>query len=538
MLDVGWGDLIDWLGRDPATESIVIYMESVGDARAFLAAAQAVAWRKPIIVIKVGRTEAAARAAASHTGAMTGSDAVLDAAFRRVGVLRVATISEVFDMAEVLAKQPRPAGPRLAIVTNAGGPGALATDALVCNGGEPAVLTTPTFEQLNRLLPDHWSHGNPVDILGDATPERFAEAARIVSDDPDADGTLVILTPQAMTDASATAAALARIQPSMTKPLLASWMGGPAVEDARRLLNQAGIPTYDYPDSAARTFALMWEHGESLRALGEPVPPPPWTMESNPDVPEAVKIVNSPRGAGAHFLSKPECNRILSAHRIPTLESHLATTEEAAVEWAARLGGAVVLKLHSATITHKTDAGGVKLDLVGEAAVRRAWSEIRSAVSPADFLGVTVEPMIPADGGLELIVGSSTDPQFGPVLLFGAGGQLVEVFRDRALGLPPLTRLLARQLIGRTRIAVALAGVRGRAPVDTDALEDLLVRFSHLVLEHPRIREIEINPLRASSTGLIALDVRIVLHGSGIPDDALPRAVLGDPPPAAARALS
>ncbi|MGV3662177.1 MAG: bifunctional acetate--CoA ligase family protein/GNAT family N-acetyltransferase [Prosthecobacter sp.] len=519
MADVGWGDLIDWLGDDPFTKSIIIYMESVGDARAFLSAAREVALTKPVIVIKVGRTAAAARAAASHTGALTGSDAVLDAAFRRAGVLRVDSIEELFDMAEVLAKQPRPPGPRLAIVTNAGGPGALATDALVAGGGELAPLHERSLTRLNEFLPAHWSHANPVDVLGDATPERFSQAVQITLADPNIDGALVVLTPQAMTDAAGIATAISSLPRPSEKPLLASWMGGPGVEDGRNILNHAGIPTYDYPDTAARVFARMWQNSADLRALYEtPAILPETTQHAR-----AAAIIRSACRAGRVLLAKVECNELLSAYGIPTVTTHLAETEEQAVGVAERLGFPVVLKLHSGTITHKSDVGGVKLGLRDSVAVARAWREIKAAVSEKDFAGVTVEPMIAASAAVELIIGSSVDAQFGPVLLFGAGGVMVEISDDHILGLPPLTVTLARRMIEGTRISAALAGVRGRAPVDVSALEQILVRFSRLIIEHPRIKEMEINPLLATPHGLVALDVRVILHGGEVADHALPR---------------
>lgn len=526
MLDVGWGDLIGRLGDDPQTKSIVCYMESVGDARAFLSAARAVAFTKPIIVIKVGRTEAAARAAASHTGSMVGSDAVLDAAFRRAGVLRVETIGELFDMAEVLAKQPRPRGPRLAIVTNAGGPGALATDMLVTGGGELAALAPETMVALNALLPPAWSHANPVDVLGAADATTYARAIELALRDPNNDGVLVILTPQAMTDPEGTAVQLAAVARSATKPVLASWMGGASLDEARATLNAAGIPTYNYPDEAAGAFALMWSYSDRLRLLYER----PALRRASDDGGEArrtaERVIAPAREAGRTLLNEVESKQILAAYGIPTVESVIAHSEDDAVHQAQRLGWPVVLKLFSATITHKTDVGGVQLDLHNVAAVRRAWRAIEKSVSEKagaeHFLGVTVQPMIPRDG-LELILGSSIDPQFGPVLLFGAGGEMVEILQDRALGLPPLNGTLARRLMERTRIFGALAGVRGRAAVDIEALAELLVAFSCLVSEQRWIAEIDINPLLASAERLIALDARVVLHPAELSETELPR---------------
>jgi acetyltransferase len=526
MADVGWGDLIDYLGSDPNTQSIVMYMETVGNAREFLSAAREVALSKPIIVIKPGRTEAAAKAAASHTGALTGSDEVLEAAFRRCGVLRVNTIAELFYMSEVLAKQPRPRGPRLTVVTNAGGPGVLATDALLSHGAELAELSRETMEALDEILPPPWSHDNPIDILGDAPPERYASALEIAAKDPQTDGLLVVLTPQAMTDPTRTADTLKPYAKSLGKPILASWMGGTDVAAGESILNHADIPTFPYPDTAARVFAYMWRYSYSLRGIYET---PVLAGAADPNHsgrPQAESIIQEARSTGREFLTELESKQLLAAYDIPTVETQLATTRAEAVKLAGEIGYPVVLKLHSETITHKTDVGGVRLSLGGAREVEHAYESIRDSVSEKagtqHFLGVTVQPMVDL-GGYELILGSSVDDQFGPVLLFGAGGQLVEVFKDRALGLPPLTTTLARRLMERTRVLVALKGVRGRRPVDLARLEQLLVRFSELVVEQRWIREIDINPLLASPERLLSLDARVVLHGPEVQEDALPR---------------
>ena len=526
MLDVGWGDLIDYLGDDPRTRSIILYMESIGDPRSFLSAARQLALTKPIIVIKAGRSEAAAKAAASHTGALAGSDDVLEAAFRRCGVLRVNNISDVFYMAEVLAKQPRPRGPRLAIVTNAGGPGVLATDALIAHGGELARLSDETLESLNRLLPPHWSHANPVDVLGDASSDRYAKAVEIVSRDPSSDGLLVILAPQAMTDATQTAERLAPYAKLDGKPILASWMGGAQVAAGEAILNRANIPTFPYPDTAVRVFHYMWRYTYNLRGLYETPALVASTDRDAPDRALAARLLESARRGDRTILTEFESKQLLKAYGIPTVETRAAATVDDAARAAAELGYPVVVKLLSETITHKTDVGGVRLNLADEAAVRRAYSDIQSAVleraGAGHFSGLTVQPMIKLDG-YELIVGSTLDPQFGPVLLFGLGGQLVEVFEDRALALPPLNTTLARRMMEQTRIFAALQGVRGRKPVDLAALEGLLVRFSQLVVEQPKIKEIDINPLLVSAEALVALDARILLHPSTVVEEELPR---------------
>jgi acetyltransferase len=526
MLDVGWGDLIQYLGDDPRTHSIVLYMETIGDARSFLSAAREVALIKPIIVLKPGRTEAAARAASSHTGSLAGSDDVLEAAFRRCGVLRVNSISDLFNMSEVLGKQPRPAGPRLTIVTNAGGPGVIATDALIGERGELAELSKETKQQLDAILPANWSHNNPIDILGDAGPDRYAKTIEIVTKDPNSDGVLVTFTPQAMSDPTQTAAELKKYAHLDGKPILASWMGGTDVAAGEDILNRAGIPTFAYPDAAASAFVYMSRYSYNLRALYETPAAIEDSALTTPERQRVQDLVQRLRSKGRSILTEAESKMALAAYGIPTVETVVASSEDEAVAAAERLGYPTALKLNSETITHKTDVGGVRLNLANEAAVRGAYRAIESSVAQTaglgNFLGVTVQPMVDTQG-YELIVGSSVDPQFGPTLLFGAGGQLVEVFKDRALALPPLNTTLARRLIEHTRVATALRGVRGRKPIDMAALERLLVRFSSLVVEQRGIREIEINPLLASPEGLLALDARVILHGPEIGDGDLPK---------------
>lgn len=520
MMDVSWGDLIQYLGDDPHTQSIVIYMESVGDARSFLSAAREVAMTKPIIIIKPGRTAAAGRAAASHTGSLTGSDEVLDAAFRRSGVLRVNEISELFSMAEVLGKQPRPKGPNLTVLTNAGGPGVLAADALIAGDGRLTELSPEAREALDRVLPAAWSHNNPVDILGDADPERYARALEIAADDPNSDGLLVILTPQDMTDPTGTAEKLAPYARKTGKPILASWMGGIDVAAGTSILNGAGIPTFEFPDSAAQAFTNMWRYTYNLRGIYETPELAVDVAGEEIDRERVREVIEGVRSRGRTLLTEYEAKEILAAYGIPVVETRLARSAGEAAEYAERMGYPVVLKLNSETITHKTDVGGVRLDLRNADEVRRAYEEMERSI-PEGFDGATVQRMVETDG-YELIVGSSIDPQFGPVLLFGSGGSLVEVYRDRALALPPLTTTLARRTMERTRIYRALKGVRGRDPVDLPALERLLVRFSHLIVEQPWIRELDINPLLVSSEIQIALDARIVLHDPDTAEEDLP----------------
>jgi acetyltransferase len=529
MLDVDWGDLISFYGEDPQTKSILLYIESIANARSFLSAAREVALSKPIIVIKAGRTEAASKAASSHTGAMTGSDDVFDAALRRCGVLRVQSIADLFYMAEVLSKQPRPRGPRLTIVTNAGGPGVLATDALIPNGGELTPLSQDSLNALSAFLPSHWSHANPIDILGDADPERYGKAVEIAIADPSSDGLLVILAPQGMTNPAEVARRLAPYAKGHGKPVLASWMGGQTVAEGEAILNAAGIPTFAYPDTAARAFDYMWSYSSHLRGLYETPAMTARGTDSGARLRKAKRLIDRTLATGGTLLTEVESKELLSLYGIPCVPTRVARTADEAVSYAAEFGYPVVLKVYSKTITHKTEVGGVKLDLPNAAGVRKAFRSIQSSVSSKagekTFQGVTVQPMVRLEG-YELILGSNVDPIFGPVILFGSGGQLVEVYRDRALALPPLNTTLALRLMELTRVYTALEGVRGRKAVNLEALKATLVAFSELVVELPRIAEIDINPLVVSSDKLLALDARVLLADPKIKDANLPRAAI------------
>jgi len=526
MLDVGWGDLIYHFGNDPHTKSILLYMESVGDARSFLSAAREIALSKPIIVIKAGRSDAASRAAASHTGALTGSDDVLEAAFRRCGILRVQNIADLFYMAEVLSKQPRPRGPRLTIVTNAGGPGVLATDSLMATGGELTVLSSESLHELDGFLSSHWSHNNPVDVLADADAEGFVKAVGIASKDAASDGLLAIIAPQGLADPTQVAERMKPLAHTSGKPLLASWMGGDGVAEGTAILNAAGIPTFSYPDTAARAFTYMWRYTYNLRGLYDTpalVGGSDVAADARSKVSETVLRV---RAHGGTMLNEFEAKKLLALYGIPVVETRMAENEEQAVACAAEIGYPVVLKLLSSTIAHKTDVDGVRLRLQTGEQVRSAYRAIQTAVvekrGAEHFGGVTVQPMVQRDG-YELILGSTVDAQFGPVILFGSGGVMVEVYRDRALALPPLNTTLAHRMMEQTKIYSALLGVRGRKPVNMTALEGLLVRFSQLVMEQPWIKEIDINPLLATSEQLIALDARVVVHDSAVQEEQLPR---------------
>lgn len=532
MVDVSWADLLYYLGDDPQTKSIVIYMESIGDARAFLSAAREVALTKPIIVLKAGRTDAAAKAVVSHTGTLSGSDEVLDAAFRRIGVLRVDHTAELFYMAEVLAKQPRPAGPRLTILTNAGGPGVLAADALIRGGGKLAELPPHLLTRLSDLLPPHWSHSNPIDVLADTDAKQYAQVIQTAAENSESDGYLVICAPMGIADQTRTAELMANTIKFNFKPILASWMGGAGIIEGENFLRNANIPTFPYPETAARIFNYMWKYSYNLRGIYETPSLMSDEASSAPNRLNVERLIAAARKQNRTLLTEFEAKQILQAYDIAVTPSQVAENVNEALDIAREIGFPVVLKLHSETITHKTDIGGVKLNLENEQEVRKAYNEIERAVlkskDATDFQGVTVQPMI-AHFGYELIVGSSVDPQFGPVLLFGSGGQLVEVYRDRALALPPLNATLARRMIEQTRIFQALKGARGREAVDLDGLEKLLIQFSQLVVEQPQIKEIEINPLLArpgkvhgaDQPAFQALDARIILHPADVDAESL-----------------
>jgi acetyltransferase len=525
MLDVDFADLLDYFGDDPDSRSIILYMESIGDVRKFLSAARSVARAKPVIVVKAGRHEAGARAAASHTGALAGSDAAFDAAFHRAGVLRVHTIPDLFHMAEILDMQPAPRGPALAVITNAGGPGVMATDALMLEGGQLAALAPETLAALDAALPPFWSHANPVDVLGDATPERYRQAVEVCARDVAVQGLLVLLTPQAMTDPTETARRLTAFARLGHKPVLASWMGGADVRPGRRLLNEAGIPTFDAPENAVRAFLHMVQYRRSQDLLYET--PRALPEDRALDRERVRAIIAGARAAGRTLLTEIEAKELLAAYGVAVTPAAPAATAAEAVAAARRLGYPVVLKLLSQTITHKSDVGGVLLNLTNDEAVRQAFDAIRRGLGvhrpEVAFEGVTVQPMVRDRGGYELIVGSSVDAQLGPVILFGAGGVLVEVLEDRALALPPLNQTLARRLIERTKIYRALQGVRGQGPIDFEALETLLVRFSQLLCDCRDLQEVDLNPVLAGPARVIALDARVVLCPPDLPEDERPR---------------
>ena len=523
MADVNWGDLIYYFGNDPKTKAILIYMESIGNARSFISAAREVALRKPIIVIKPGRTAAAAAAAASHTGSLTGSDDVLTAAFKTAGVVRVDTIEQLFDIAAVLDKQPLAAGPRMTVITNAGGPGVITTDEIVTGGGQLAKISPEAMEAYNSFLPGAWSHNNPVDVLGDAPPEMYAKALKVAGDDKESDGMLVILTPQSVTKPTETAVELAKYAHIEGKPVFASWMGGRDLEKGRQILREAGIPVFGSPDVAAKIFNYCWEYSSNLNQMYEE----PRTPLHAADTQGASKIIEKALSEGRNLLTENESKQLLASYGIPVVQTVVCETVEKAQEVAEGMKYPVVVKLNSETITHKSDVGGVQLNIKDKEGVATAWNTIRNNLEKLGkldgFQGVTVQRQLNLSDGYELIFGSNLDSQVGPVIVFGTGGTLVEVYKDSSMALPPLNTASARHCMEKTKIYKALKGVRGKKPCDLELLDQVFVRFSELIADQPWIKELDINPMLATPTDIIALDARVVLHAPGTPVEKLSR---------------
>lgn len=513
-LDVDFGDLIDYFGEDEGTDSIILYIESLREARRFMTATRAFARRKPIVAYKAGRFGESAAAAASHTGALAGEDAVYEAAFQRSGIARVFEIGDIFDCAELVARYPQPRGPRLGIITNAGGPGVMATDALIGRKGALAELSPATIEALNETMPPFWSHGNPVDVLGDARPKRVAKAVEIVLADPGVDAVLVILTPQAMTNPTATAKAVGELAAASPKPILAAWLGGQSMHEGVQVLNQLGIATYRTPEQAVRAFMTLVEYGRNLDILFETPRDIPVSFALDRQELRRRFVSKLPPEGG--ILSEGDSKALLKSYGIPVVEPRAAATAEQAVMMAGKIGYPVVLKILSPDITHKTDVDGVVLDLQGEAEVRAAFDRIvtsaRRHMPDARIEGVTVQRMIQAKQGFEMILGAKKDPTFGATILFGMGGVVAEVLRDRALGFPPLNERLARRLIESLQSWPVLRGYRGRAGANIDRLIETLMRFSYLVADHPEIKELDVNPLLVTAGDVVALDARVVVE--------------------------
>lgn len=512
-IDVEFGDLIDYFGEDENTRCIILYIESISNARKFMTAARAFARNKPIIVYKAGRFPQSAQVAASHTGAMASEDAVYDAAFQRAGLARVFEIGDIFSVAELIGRNKFPQGPRLGIITNAGGPGVMATDALIASNGVLAELSEETYAKLNENLPAFWSHGNPVDVLGDARAKRVAKATQIVLQDKGVDAVLVILTPQAMTNPDATAKEISALVNTTTKPVLAAWLGGQSMHEADDILVEAGVASYKTPEEAIHGFMTLVAYSRNLEALFETPIDVPVEFSIDRDI-MVEKIRSLIRDQGP-LLSEEISKKILETYGIATTLPHIALHADDAVKIAGSIGYPIVLKIQSPDITHKSDAGGVMLNLENTNQVRQAFDKIikscRLQAPGSRIEGVTVQKMVSSKDAVELILGIKKDAVFGTVLMVGMGGITAELFGDKALGLPPLNERLARHMLESLKIYPLLKGFRGSKPKDIDKLIQALIRLSYLAADHPEIKELDINPLYVTADNVIALDARIII---------------------------
>lgn len=515
MSDIDFGDLLDFLAVDADTQAILLYAETVTEARKFMSAGRMAARAKPVIVVKAGRTQAGAAAAASHTGALAGADAVYDAVFRRAGMLRVATLRELFDAAETLASGVHVYGDRLTILTNGGGLGVLAADTLEMSGGHLAALSSQALRSLDAVLPPSWSHANPVDILGDAHGDRYRAALDALSDPAASDALLVVNCPTGVADSmEAARATVNAVKAHPGRPIIGCWMGEATTGAPRALLSQSGVPNYETPDEAVGAFLHLAEYARNQRALFET---PVRDLNAAPArKAEAAAIITAVLAEERDTLTEPEAKAVLAAYNIPVVDTRLARTPAEAGAAAAAIGGRVALKILSRQISHKTDVGGVRLDLAGAAETRAAAEDmlahVKSLKPEAMIDGFTVQQMIRRPLAQELLLGAVVDPTFGPCLMFGQGGIAAEIVADRCMGLPPLNANLAQDMIARTRVARLLAGYRDRPPAKQAAIEAALIALSDLVIDFPEVAELDINPLLADAAGVIALDARIIVR--------------------------
>jgi len=509
--DVDFGDVLDYLAGDSATTAILLYVEAITNARKFMSAARAAARNKPVIAVKSGRVAESAKAAASHTGALAGSDDVYDAAFRRAGMLRVESTFNLFVAAETLALARPLRGDRLTIMTNGGGPAVMATDALIRGGGRLAQLADETLQRLDRYLPATWSRGNPVDIVGDAPAERYVRTLQDLLADPQSDAVLLIHAPTAIVPSDAIASACVPVAQAAQRNVLSCWLGAAAVEKARHTFIEAGLPTYDTPEDAVYAFLKMAEFRRNQQSLMQIPPSAPTDFSA--DVGTARTIVGKALEEGREILTEVEAKDVLRTYGIPVVATRIAASPENAVQVASEMGFPVALKILSPDVTHKSDIGGVALNLESGQAVREATqameARLRRLRPEAHLTGFTVQPMAQRPGAQELIIGAATDATFGPVILFGHGGTAVEVIADRAVALPPLNVALAREVVSRTRISRLLTGYRDRPAADQDAICGVLIRTAQLISDIPEIVELDINPLLADARGVIALDARM-----------------------------
>jgi acetyltransferase len=512
--DVGFGDLLDFLAMDPHTKSILLYVEGVRNARSFMSGLRAAARLKPVVVVKSGRHAAGSRAAVTHTGALVGGDDVFDAALRRAGVVRATTIEQLFAAAELLSTHQRVQGDRLVVITNGGGPGVMAVDRAADLGIKMAEMSLMTLTRLDELLPPDWSHANPVDILGDATPPRYGDVVGACMDDPGVDGVLVMLTPQAMTQPEAAARAVIAARGVGDKPVLACWMGEDQVAGGRELFVQHKIPVFPNPEAAVEAFAYLCNHQHNQKLLMQV--PGPLAAHSEPDIAGSRLIIEAALAEHRTLLTGEESRALLRAFHIPVVEAVTARSAAAALVAAETVGFPVVLKINSPEIDHKSDVGGVRLDVRDAVSVRRVYNELTASIRqryPDKHVdGVTVSPMVRGPYGRELLVGVITDPVFGPVISFGAGGTTVEIVRDRAVALPPFNSFIARDLIQNTRVSRLLAAFRNLPPADVEAVERVLLRVSEMVCELEQIEELDINPLIVDENAAVAVDVRIAVR--------------------------
>jgi len=511
-IDVDFGHLIDYLGADESTRFIILYIESISNARNFMSAARAFARTKPVIVYKAGRFPESAAVAASHTGAMASEDNIYDAAFQRTGITRVYDIGEIFDCAALIGRNKIPSGDRLAIVTNAGGPGVMATDKLIESGGTLARLDEDTMNELNASLPSIWSHGNPVDVIGDDRYKRLARSASIVLEDKNVDALLVILTPQAMTNVTAAAKAIGELQSATKKPILASWIGGEQMKEGIRILNDNRVATYTTPEQAVRAFMTLVEYARNLKILYET--PKDIPLEFTFDRDEIRNAFSSVLKEKSRTLSEKKSKELLNAYGIPVSMPKVAHSSAEAVQFSKEIGYPVVFKIMSPDITHKSDSGGVILNIRNDSQVLAAYDQILDNIKlskpGARVEGVTVQPMVNTAGSVEIILGIKRDPVFGTVILTGAGGVTAELYQDKSLGFPPLNERLARRMLEQLKIWPLLKGYRGSKPVDMDKLLEAMIRLSYLAADYPEIKELDINPLLVAPDGLVAVDARIV----------------------------
>ncbi|MFH1234976.1 MAG: bifunctional acetate--CoA ligase family protein/GNAT family N-acetyltransferase [Candidatus Diapherotrites archaeon] len=511
MLDINFSDLIDSFSSDHEVQCIVMYMESIKNARKFMSSARAFSRNRPIIVAKSGKYGESAKAAISHTGSLAGNTEVFDAAFKRAGIIRVDTIQDMFNCSEALAKLPLPKGNRLAIVTNAGGPGVMAADAIIENRCSLAKLSQKSMAELEKEMPMHWSRNNPVDILGDSLPDRYRKALEVVLNDENIDGTIVIFSPQAISEPLETAKAVLEVCRKSDKPVLVSWMGESFVEEARKYFRKNGIPDYNTPEEAVRVFSYLYSFSENRKLLYETPREIPLTVKRDSAL--IRKIISSYTKDRMAVMNENDSKKILAQYGMPVNETMFAKTAAEAVRHAKKIGFPVAMKISSKKITHKTDVGGIELNLLTESAVVKAFNGLKKRVKEKTGIsidGVSIQQMVKSTGP-EVIIGASRDPIFGSVILFGAGGISVELYKDKAIALPPLDQKLAARLIGETKVSQMLKGFRSRKPVNMEELERILVHFSKLIVDYPEIKEVDLNPVIPCEDRLFVVDARIVL---------------------------